>query len=120
MRNKGTHTKKLGAEHYLKTYRNFYNDGVFGADVELCHSNEYAETHFDGLHVYYNPNAIVPLDKDIFFPPEITHNFYDMASDSSVQNHPDRALVSRQVFEPSKANLRYIVKHWFPEHIGDL
>ncbi|QKD71280.1 hypothetical protein HG541_10870 [Proteus terrae subsp. cibarius] len=120
MKNKGTHTKKLGIEHYLKTYRTFYNNEVVGADVELCHSSDYTETHFDGLHVYYNPNAIVPLDKDIFFPPEITHNFYDMASDSPVQNHPDRALVSRQVFEPSKASLRHIIKNWFPEYIGDL
>lgn len=120
MKNEGTHTKKLGAEHYLKTYRKFYNNEVIGADIELCHSREYKETHFDGLHVYYNPNATVPLDKSIFFPPEITQNFYDMVSNSPVQNHPDRALVSRQVFEPSKACLRLIIKHWFPEYIEDL
>jgi hypothetical protein len=61
----------------------------------------------------------VPLDKSIFFPPEITQNIYDIVSDSPVQNHPDRALVSRQVFEPSKANLRLIIKHWFPEYSED-
>lgn len=120
MKNEGTHTKKLSTEHYLKTHRQFFNNEVFGADIELCHSREYTETHFDGLHIYYNPNATVPLDKNIFFPPEITQNFYDIVNDSPVQNHPDRALVSRQVFEPSKANLRYIIKTWFPEYIGDL
>lgn len=93
---------------------------VVGADVELCRSSGYTETHFDGLHVYYNPYATVPLDKDVFFPPEITQNFYDITNDSPVQNHPDRALVSRQLFEPSRASLRYIVKHWFPECFGDL
>ncbi|CNG73344.1 TPA: hypothetical protein P0N76_001502 [Yersinia enterocolitica] len=120
MKNEGTHTKKLGLEHYLKTYRQFYNNEVIGADVELCHSRDYTETHFDGLHIYYNPYATVPLDKSIFFPPEITQNFYDMITDSPVQNHPDRALVSRQVFEPSKANLRFILKNWFPEYSDDL
>lgn len=120
MGNEGSHSKKIGPEHYLKTKRYFYNNEVVGADIELCHSRDYTETHFDGLHVYYNPNATVPLDKSIFFPPEITQNFYDMENDSPVQNHPDRALVSRQVFEPSKVSLRYIVKHWFPEYIGDL
>ena len=116
MGNEGVHTKKLGLEHYLKTYRQFYNNKVIGADVELCHSRDYTETHFDGLHIYYNPYATVPLDKSIFFPPEITQNFYDIITDSPVQNHPDRALVSRQVFEPSKANLRFVLKNWFPEY----
>lgn len=120
MKNEGTHTKKIGSEHYVKTYRQFYNNEVVGADVELCRSSDYTETHFDGLHVYYNPYATVPLDKDVFFPPEITQNFYDITNDSPVQNHPDRALVSRQLFEPSRASLRYIVKHWFPECFGDL
>lgn len=120
MSSEGVHTKKLSTEHYVTTHRKFYKNEVVGADVVFCHSRNYTETHFDGLHVYYNPYATVPLEKSIFFPPEITQNFYDIANDSHVQNHPDRALVSRQVFEPSKVNLRYIIKHWFPEYLGDL
>lgn len=120
MKNEGVHTKKLGHEHYVTTYRKFYNNAVVGTDIELCHSNNYTETHFDGLHIYYNPYATIPLDKDIFFPEEITQNFYNIVNDFPVQNHPDRALVSRQVFVPSKANLRYITKQWFPKYIGDL
>lgn len=119
MKNEGKHSRKLGPEHYLATHRHFYGDEVIGVDVELCHSRNHIETHFDGLHVYYNPYATVPLNKNIFFPTEITHNFYDIGKDIPVQNHPSGVLVSRQVFEPTKASLRHIVRLWFPEHLSD-
>lgn len=116
MKNKGSHTRKLSNEHYVTTKRQFNNNEVVGADVVMCHSKDYTETHFDGLHVYYNPYATVPLDKSIFSSPEITHNFYDIANDIPDQRHPDGALVSRQVFEISQVALRHIVKGWFPEY----
>ena len=55
------------------------------------------------------------LDKNVFFPPEITHNFYDIENDIPDQRHPDGALVSRQVFEISKVCRRHIINNWFPE-----
>ncbi|PUW17091.1 hypothetical protein AUN00_11320 [Cronobacter sakazakii] len=116
MKNEGSHTRKLSNEHYVTTKRQFYNNEVVGADIVMCHSRDYTETHFDGLHVYYNPYATVPLDKSIFSSPEITHNFYDIANDIPDQRHPDGALVSRQVFEISQFALRHIVKGWFPEY----
>ncbi|KKJ22753.1 hypothetical protein T637_22380 [Enterobacter hormaechei subsp. hoffmannii] len=116
MKNEGSHTTKLSNEHYVTTKRQFYNNEVVGADIVMCHSRDYTETHFDGLHVYYNPYATVPLDKSVFSSPEITHNFYDIANDISDQRHPDGALVSRQVFEISQVALRHIVKGWFPEY----
>ena len=81
----------------------------------MCRTRDYKETHFDGLHVYYNPYASVPLDKNVFFPPEITHNFYDIENDIPDQRHPDGALVSRQVFEISKVCRRHIINNWFQE-----
>ncbi|ENO7467478.1 hypothetical protein ACB435_004000, partial [Enterobacter hormaechei] len=116
MKNEGSHTRKISNEHYVTTKRQFYNNEVVGADIVMCHSRDYTETHFDGLHVYYNPYATLPLDKSIFPSPEITHNFYDIANDISDQRHPDGALVSRQVFEISQVALRHIVKGWFPEY----
>lgn len=38
------------------------------ADVIICHSSHHKETHFDGLHIYYNPYAAVPFNRDIFSP----------------------------------------------------
>ncbi|GDT06704.1 TPA: hypothetical protein ACROO9_002815 [Escherichia coli] len=120
MKNEGSHTRKLTNEHYITTKRQILNNKVVGADVVMCHSRDYTETHFDGLHVYYNPYATVPLDKSIFSSPEITHNFYDTENDMPDQHHPDGALVSRQLFETSTFYLRHIVKHWFPEYFKDL
>ncbi|HAX4336162.1 TPA: hypothetical protein JZE49_004673, partial [Escherichia coli] len=110
MKNEGSHTRKLTNEHYITTKRQILNNKVVGADVVMCHSRDYTETHFDGLHVYYNPYATVPLDKSIFSSPEITHNFYDTENDMPDQHHPDGALVSRQLFETSTFYLRHIVK----------
>ncbi|EPH6541339.1 hypothetical protein ACS1XA_002597 [Escherichia coli] len=115
MKNEGSHTRKLGPDHYVTTKRQFYNNEVVGADIVMCRTRDYKETHFDGLHVYYNPYASVPLDKNVFFPPEITHNFYDIENDTPDQRHPDGALVSRQVFEISKVCRRHIINNWFPE-----
>lgn len=120
MKNEGKHTQRIGPDHFITTYRHFLNNEVTGADIVVCHSTAHEETHFDGLHIYYNPFATVPLDRNIFFPPEITHNFYDMEKEQSVQNHPDGALVSRQVFEPTRAHFRYIMKHWFPGFLKDV
>lgn len=120
MKNEGKHTQRIGPDHFITTYRHFLNNEVTGADIVVCHSTAHEETHFDGLHIYYNPFATVPLDRNIFFPPEITHNFYDMEKEQSVQNHPDGALVSRQVFEPTRAHFRHIMKHWFPGFLKDV
>lgn len=95
---------------FVKTMRWDFGCQVAGADVRICHSKLYRETHPDGLHIYYNPYAETPLDPKIFYPAEITHNFYDTADNEPIQIHPDGALVSRQTFEPSLTWLEHLLR----------
>ena len=89
---------KLSETHEVLSVRQPLEDIVFGSDVHFCHSSEHIETHLDGLHIYYNPYAEIPLDEDIFQAYEITQNFYDVSSKEMVCRHNDGSLVSRQVF----------------------
>jgi len=100
----------LGPLGFLKRRRWEWGSDISGMDVRICSSTAHRETHLDGLHVYYNPYAQHPLDPKIFGPREITHNFYDIASNQSRQDHPDGALVSRQVHEPSKIALTRLLQ----------
>lgn len=84
--------------HMILSYRRLLEGMVFGNDAHLCNSSEHKETHLDGLHIYYNPYAEIPLDEDIFQADEITHNFYDTSSEKMICNLNDGSLVSRQVF----------------------
>lgn len=68
MKNEGQNFHKLGPQQYLTTHRRFFGGAVVGADVIICHSSHHKETHFDGLHIYYNPYAAVPFNRDIFSP----------------------------------------------------
>ena len=89
---------KLSGTHEVFSFRQPLEDIVFGSDMHLCDSSEHTETHLDGFHIYYNPYADIPLDKDIFQAYEITHNFYDTSAKEMICNHNDGSLVSRQVF----------------------
>ena len=71
---------------------------VFGSDVHFCNLTEYEESHLDGLHIYYNPYATIPLDEDLFNIYEVTQNFFDISTREMIANHNDKSLVSRQVF----------------------
>lgn len=94
----GVKQTKLSETHEVFSMRQPLGDVVFGSDMHLCDSSEHTETHLDGLHIYYNPYAEIPLDKDLFHANEITHNFYDTSSEEMVCTHNDGSLVSRQVF----------------------
>lgn len=100
----------LGPLGFLKRRRWQWGSDIIGMDVRICPSTAHRETHLDGLQVYYNPYAQHPLDPNIFGPGEIAHNFYDIASKQSRQEHPDGALVSRQVYEPSNIALARILQ----------
>jgi len=52
----------------------------------------------DGLHIYYNPYAEIPLDNDLFNAYEITQNYFDKSIREMIPMHNDNSLVSRQVF----------------------
>lgn len=83
---------------------------IAGSDVHIRHSDLHRETHFDGLHIYYNPYAQIPFDHGIFFPEEITHNFYDNKEKTSIHYHPDGALVSRQLYGPSMTSILFLLQ----------
>lgn len=89
---------KIDKEHDL--YRIRFYDGVHicGADMHFYSSQKHTESHLDGLHIYYNPYAEIPLSKDFFAAREITQNDYDIQSKRMICNHNDGSLVSRQTF----------------------
>lgn len=120
IRNEGRHAHRRSLYNYFVTNRYIQDEGVFGSDECICHSSEWTETHLDGLHIYYNPFATTPLDPNIFSAKEITHNFYDIDRKQPNMQHPDGALVSRQVFEPSKQFLDFLVATYCPEFISDI
>jgi len=119
-KNVGVHCHKIGPLQYFRTQRFPYDQEIVGCDNLVFHTEFYHETHFDGLHVYYNPFAERPFDSETFFPTEITHNFYDINTEESIQNHPDGALVSRQVFAPTRPNLKSLIRQWCPDYANDI
>ena len=100
----------VGPSNYLITTRFEYCGRIIGADVQIYESCLHHETHLDGLHIYYNPFATVPLDLKIVHADEITHNFYDVKNGAPDHKHPDGALVSRQVYEPETGVFEYLVR----------
>lgn len=100
----------LGSLGLLKRRRWECGGDIIGMDVRICPSAAHRETHLDGLQIYYNPYAQHPLDPKIFRAGEIAHNFYDIASNQPRQDHPDGALISRQLHEPSELALARILQ----------
>lgn len=94
----GQHHIRIGSEHDLFKLRFFDGINVCGSDTHLYSSSKHKESHLDGLHIYYNPYAKVPLDKDLFAAYEVTQNDYDIISECMICHHNDGSLVSRQTF----------------------
>lgn len=94
----GTSHKTIKPGHDIFSMRFLNGNFVFGSDTYLYPSSEHKESHLDGLHIYYNPYASVPLDRDIFSEYEVTQNDFDVNTQEMVCNHNDGALVSRQTF----------------------
>ncbi|GAB2208943.1 hypothetical protein ROS1_57610 [Roseibium sp. ROS1] len=105
----GTHRFELAALNYLLTQRRESDHQIGGADVLIQHSSFYRETHLDGLQVYFNPYAEVPLDPKFPWPAEIALNYYNVESGDHIQAHPDGALVSRQVYELTPKYFRHLL-----------
>ncbi|WP_285276256.1 hypothetical protein [Halopseudomonas bauzanensis] len=89
---------KIDSEHDLFRIRFYDGANVCGADMHFYASSKHTESHLDGLHIYYNPYAEFPLNKDLFAASEITQNDYDTQSKRMICNHNDGSLVSRQTF----------------------
>ncbi|MCE4937449.1 hypothetical protein [Aliivibrio fischeri] len=94
----GTTHKIVKPGYDVFSMRILSGDFVFGSDMYLYPSNEHKESHLDGLHIYYNPYASVPLDKDLFSAYEVTQNDFDISTREMIANHNDGSLVSRQTF----------------------
>jgi hypothetical protein len=113
--------ESLGVRHYNVepsnyriTTRSATGDRINGADMHINNSRHHRETHLDGLHIYYNPYAAIPLDTEVMHSSEITHNLYDVEASTSDHKHPDGALVSRQVYEPENGIFEHLVRqHMF-------
>ncbi|AXX95699.1 hypothetical protein [Arcobacter ellisii] len=89
---------KLSQTHTVISMRIPMDDIVFGSDVHFCNLSEHYESHLDGLHIYYNPYANIPLDDDLFSAYEITQNYFDKSTREIIPIHNDNSLVSRQVY----------------------
>lgn len=94
----GKHHIEVSPGHDIFSERFFSGNLVCGSDVTLCKTSDYSETHLDGLHIYYNPFAEIPLPKDLFLAREITQNDFDPMRMSMISDHSDGSLVSRQFF----------------------
>ncbi|UHA73503.1 hypothetical protein [Paenibacillus sp. 481] len=60
---------------YFESYR--YNDYSKKGTIELLEHKDYRETLLDGLCVYHNPYAEIPLDKGLFSHPDIYVNMHE-------------------------------------------
>ena len=107
---------KLASLNYLISTRSDFGSSVAGSDIHIYHSSYHRETHFDGLHIYYNPYATTPFEANIIDVKGVTHNFYDVESDYPIQHHPDGAMVSRQVYEPTVSNLKFLLDAYSLRH----
>ncbi|HDY8140489.1 TPA: hypothetical protein RQL16_003290 [Vibrio vulnificus] len=94
----GKSHRKVKDGYDVFSVRFFDGNLVCGSDMFLYDSSEHKETHLDGLHIYYNPYASIPLDDQLFSAYEITQNTYDTKTENMVCNHNDGSLVSRQTY----------------------
>jgi hypothetical protein len=106
----GTHRFQFNDSTYLTTSRWEGGNRIGGADRLIQHSSVHRETHLDGLQVYFNPYAEIPFDHNFTWPPEVALNYFDVESGEHIQAHPDGALVSRQVYDPSPYSLHFLLE----------
>lgn len=109
LRGMGVKGYKLGSSNYLISSRIDFGDAVAGSDVHIYNSSYHREAHLDGLQVYYNPYAAIPLKGNVINAKGVAHNYYDVETDSPIQHHPDGAMVSRQVYEPTVSNFKFLL-----------
>jgi hypothetical protein len=94
----GSQHIKVDSEHDLFKLRFFDGVTVCGSDMHFYASYKHNESHLDGVHIYYNPYAEIPLDKDFFIANKVTQNYYDIKTKRMICKHSDGSLVSRQIY----------------------
>ncbi|MCX9038690.1 hypothetical protein NLN82_21935, partial [Citrobacter portucalensis] len=71
---------------------------IVGCDMYFCDSTQHKEKHIDGLHIYHNPYASIPLNRKIFNAKELTYNGYNISNGNLIVEHNDGSLVSRNTY----------------------
>lgn len=94
----GMSMKELPGDNFVHSIRFYSNDMVCGSDMYFYDTKMHKESHLDGLHIYFNPYAKVPLPKSFFSSYEITSNDYDRIYRNMIAKHNDNSLVSRQTY----------------------
>ncbi|EPC8060006.1 hypothetical protein ACR3FW_002151 [Yersinia enterocolitica] len=94
----GKNLKEFENEDILLTFRYPSGNNVVGYDMYFCDSIRHQEKHIDGLHIYHNPYASLPLKRQIFNAKELTYNSYNINHRNLIVEHNDGALVSRNTY----------------------
>lgn len=62
----GKNFKEFENQDIVLTFRYPSGNHIVGCDMYFVDSSRHKETHVDGLHIYYNPFASIPLERNIF------------------------------------------------------
>lgn len=62
---------------------------------EIFEKRDYHETLLDGLHIFHNPYADVPLGHEIFNQPEVVQHIFDVERRMPMDNAKEGALIMR-------------------------
>jgi len=97
-------------ENVLFSYVRYFRDGMRMEEATVLKS-DYEESLLDGLHIYHNPFAEMPLDYSLFDCPGVTQHSYDTTRRLPYDDADDGVLMYRMSFcftgkgDKRKANL---------------
>ncbi|EBM3223048.1 hypothetical protein M4F23_001026 [Salmonella enterica] len=94
----GKNFKEFENQDIVLTFRYPSGNHIVGCDMYFVDSSRYKETHVDGLHIYYNPFASIPLERNIFSSDFLSYNNYDVHNNRMLADHNDGSLVSRNTY----------------------
>jgi hypothetical protein len=97
-----TNTATFGKVRALSKDSNFiwfqvhrYNEKGIPPIPEVFEKRDYHETLLDGLHIFHNPYADVPLDHETFNQPEVVQHIFDIERRMPMDNAKEGALIMR-------------------------
>ncbi|MGQ7886815.1 hypothetical protein [Paenibacillus sp. WC2504] len=98
-----------------------YNDNGLDKLMQVEEKKEYHESILDGLHIFHNPNAKIPLEIDEFHHPDIANSYYDPAEEEFYTEIKHEALYYRMItrlqngYAMSKKERERFKKEFFKE-----
>jgi hypothetical protein len=106
-------------ENVLFSYVRYFRDGMRLEEATVLKS-DYEESLLDGLHVYHNPFAEIPLDHSLFAYPGVTQHSYDATRRLPYDDAGDGVLMYRMSFYfASKGISKRQLRPDFPLHGTD-